>query len=265
MAIPDFQTLMRPILEAHTHTDTWTRAPLVDHLATRFGLSDEDRAVMLPSGRQRTFDNRIAWSITHLSQAGLLSRPRRGVTALTDRGRDVLARHPDRVDMTVLNEFAEYRAFRSGSTDDVEGDTAPAAVAISDDTPDEVIEAGERLGQSGDAGIDGVVREDVLGLNAIYLQAKRWDPGRSVGRPDVQAFVGALHGARASKGVFITTSSFTREARDYAASVTPRVVLIGGRRLAELMISYDVGVSATHTYQLKRIDTDYFEADALDV
>lgn len=124
-------------------------------------------------------------------------------------------------------------------------------------------EAGERLGQSGDGGIDGVIREDLLGLDAIYLQAKRWDPSRAVGRPEVQAFVGALQGARTSKGVFITTSQFSSQAQQYAASINAPVVLIDGRRLARLMIEYGVGVTVRQTYYLKRIDEDYFANDVL--
>lgn len=312
MAIPDFQTLMRPILAAHNEQAEWERGSLRDRLAEEFGLTPDERAEMLPNGRQRRFDNRVGWSTTHLYQAGLLERPRRGVTRLTDRGRDVLIRHPHRVDISVLNEFADHRDFlhRSRDDTDIEESAKPrvrASVELAD-TPEETIEsafaqlsaslgqsllrsltesspeffervvvdlllamgyggsrrdAGERLGQTGDMGIDGVIREDVLGLDAIYLQAKRWDPERTVGRPEVQGFVGALHGVRASKGVFITTSRFSREARDYAASVSPRVVLIGGRQLTDLMITNGVGVTVRQRYELKRIDADYFEEDTL--
>jgi restriction system protein len=117
-------------------------------------------------------------------------------------------------------------------------------------------DAAKRLGRSGDGGIDGVIREDRLGLDQIYVQAKRWE--RSVGRPDVQAFVGALQGVRASRGVMITTSSFTKEAREYADGVSPRVVLLDGQELADLMVEHDVGVSVVNTYAIKRVDSDYF-------
>jgi len=119
-------------------------------------------------------------------------------------------------------------------------------------------EAGERLGQSGDGGIDGVIREDLLGPDVVYLQAKRWDPSRRVGRPDVQGFVGALQGVRASKGVFLTTSSFSPNAIDYVRSITARVVLIDGRELARLMIRYGVGVTVRERFEIKRLDEDYF-------
>ena len=118
-------------------------------------------------------------------------------------------------------------------------------------------EAGRAVGRSGDGGIDGVINEDRLGLDAIYLQAKRWS--NVVGRPDIQQFVGALAGQRASKGVFITTSRFTQEAREYASTNTQyKVVLIDGERLADLMIEHDLGVSVAATYRLKRIDSDFF-------
>jgi restriction system protein len=120
-------------------------------------------------------------------------------------------------------------------------------------------DAADRLGQSGDGGVDGVIREDRLGLDQIYVQAKKWaDP---VGRPEIQRFFGALHGQRATKGVFITTSTFTRGARDYANDVTPRVILVDGIELAGLMIDYRVGVTPTETITLVRLDSDYFDAD----
>jgi restriction system protein len=302
--IPDFQSLMRPILEYHARGEDRPRRALVEHLASRFELTGEERRELLPSGTQRRFDNRVAWSLSHLTHAGLLERPARGVTRITERGVDILESHPERVDLSVLNEFEEYREFRSPSSDDREDAPQRAAEASeSDASPEETIEtavdtlktalahdlrsklassspeffeqvvvdlllamgyggskreAGERLGQSGDMGIDGVVREDILGLDAIYLQAKRWDPSRTVGRPDVQGFVGALHGARASKGVFLTTARFSREAQDYAATVTPRVVLIDGAEMTRLMIDHGVGVVARQTYTLNRIDEEYF-------
>jgi restriction system protein len=118
-------------------------------------------------------------------------------------------------------------------------------------------EAGRAVGRSGDGGIDGIINEDRLGLDAIYLQAKRWDG--TVGRPEIQKFVGALAGQRASKGVFITTSVFTQEAKEYAERSQYRVVLIDGVRLSDLMIEHDLGVSVAATYQLKRIDSDFFD------
>jgi restriction system protein len=120
-------------------------------------------------------------------------------------------------------------------------------------------DAAQRLGQSGDEGVDGVIREDRLGLDQIYVQAKRWQ--NHVGRPEIQKFFGALHGKRAIKGVFITTSTFSKDAVAYAESVTPRVILIDGKELAQLMIEHGVGVTVAREYALKRLDLDYFATE----
>jgi restriction system protein len=305
--IPDFQTLMRPIISFHQDGADHRRRDLVEHLANEFNLSQEERAELLPSGSQRRFENRIAWALTHLTHAGLLTRPARGVTRITERGQRVFGEQLQRIDLGVLNRFEEYRKFRSPSDDEnstdrvspvrdsdtspeeamevasaelrdtLAGDLLEKLVTASPDFFEQVVvdlliamgyggskrEAGERLGQSGDMGIDGVIREDALGLDAIYLQAKRWDPSSTVGRPDIQAFVGALHGARASKGVFLTTAKFSREAAEYAASVSPRVVLIDGHELTRLMIDHGVGVLNRTAYVVKRLDEEYFlEGDA---
>ncbi len=118
-------------------------------------------------------------------------------------------------------------------------------------------DAGQRIGQTGDGGIDGIIKEDRLGLDTIFIQAKRWQG--SVGRPEIQKFVGALQGQRAKKGVFITTSSYTADAADYATRIDTKVVLVDGKQLAGLMIDFEVGVAPASTYVVKRIDSDYFE------
>jgi restriction system protein len=120
-------------------------------------------------------------------------------------------------------------------------------------------EAGRAVGRSGDGGIDGIIKEDRLGLDVIYLQAKRWeDP---VGRPEIQKFVGALHGFRAKKGVFITTSRFSKEAEQYAANIDFKIILVDGEQLADFMVEYNVGVSSVFVYEIKKIDSDYFSED----
>lgn len=120
-------------------------------------------------------------------------------------------------------------------------------------------ESGLVTNPGADEGIDGIINEDQLGLDVIYLQAKRWE--NSVGRPEIQRFVGALHGRRAKKGVFLTTSTFTQDARDYVATIDPKVVLIDGLKLAQLMIDFGVGVSRSQIYEIKRIDSDYFDVE----
>lgn len=303
MAVPDFQSLMRPCLTVHQDRQPHTPTDLRDRLANQMRVSDEDRAVMLPSGRQSLFANRVAWAVTHMAQAGLLDRPTRGVTQITDRGIEVLTQYPDRVDMKVLSRFPEYAEFRT-RTKQRKGQQLPDTVAVTgeDLSPREAIEdvidsahsavaadllarvlkqppvfleqlvlrllvkmgyggletPAEHLGGPGDAGLDGLIRLDKLGLDVVYVQAKRYTD-RHVGRPDIQAFVGALHGAQASRGIFITTSRFSSDARDYAERVNARLVLIDGPELAALMIEHDCGVIVEESFVLKRVDENFFE------
>ncbi|MCF7979163.1 MAG: restriction endonuclease [Chromatiaceae bacterium] len=299
MAIPDFQSIMRPLLEAHSDGKEHRNRDLVALLATHFDLNDEDRREMLPSGTSRLFDNRIGWAKTHIRQAGLLASPRRGLSVITDRGREVLRDFPDRIDLKILKQFDEYRNFRSptSATDGIEDNEEQKDAQ----TPEETLEqayltvrhqvesdlleqlmesqpsfleqvvvdlivqmgyggsrkdAGEALGKSGDEGIDGIIKEDPLGLDVIYLQAKRWET--TVGRPEIQKFAGALQGQRARKGIFITTSCFSSEAIEYVARIDMKIILIDGPRLAKLMFDHGIGVAKASTYEVKRIDSDYF-------
>lgn len=303
MAVPDFQTLMRPLLGEYAGGGERPISEVRAALANSFGLTEEELAERLPSGLARTFDNRVGWAATYLYRVGLLTRPRRSVYEITDRGRDVLAANPQRVDLSVLSQFPEFAQFRKpssgktksrgvdvGTTDVTETATPEERIgsayqelrealiaeirdrisAVSptafEDLVLHVLDAmgyGDgtehsrlRTGGSGDAGIDGVIREDRLGLDAVYVQAKKWDA--TVGRPVIQGFVGALQGARASKGIIFTASNFSREAQEYAATVSPRVVLVDGERLAALMIDNNVGVSERETYSMKRVDAAYF-------
>jgi restriction system protein len=306
VAVPDFQSLMRPCLEVHEDGQPRAVADLRDRLAAMMQVSAEDRAVPLPSGSQPVFSNRVAWAVTHLAQAGLLDRPARGVTQITSRGLDVLSRNSSRVDMRVLRQFPEYEEFRSRTRerkgqplghnlkidnaghDDLSPREAVADVidsahsAVAADLLARVLKQSpafleqlvlqllvkmgyggletptEHLGGPGDAGLDGLIRLDPLGLDVVYVQAKRYTD-RHVGRPDIQAFVGALHGAQASRGVFITTSRFSADARDYADRVNARLVLIDGPELAALMIEHDCGVIVEESFVLKQVDENFFE------
>ncbi|MDQ8207597.1 restriction endonuclease [Coraliomargarita sp. SDUM461003] len=302
MAIPDFQSLMRPLLKAHEDGEEHLNRDLVNGLADLFDLTEEERREMLPSGGARLFDNRVGWAKSHISQAGLLESPRRAVSIITDKGRQVLSQHPDRVDLKILNEFQEYRDFRNRKKQSVESSTSSEEVPDEEEqTPEEALEnaylkvrsqveadllaltmsnppefleqvvvdlvvrmgyggsrkdAGEALGRSGDEGIDGIIKEDPLGLDIIYLQAKRWEG--SVGRPEIQKFAGALQGQRARKGIFITTSTFSSGALEYVSHIESKIILIDGQRLAKLMFNHGIGVASASNYEVKRIDTDYF-------
>jgi restriction system protein len=304
MPIPDFQTLMRPLIEAHSDGNEHVNRDLVIQLADQFGLTEEERREMLPSGRAKLFDNRVGWAKSHVAQAGLLASPRRAISTITERGRQVLKDHPQRIDLRTLNEFEEYREFRNRKREpgldgeeciipDVASEEAPPEEVLEiayqqvrrqiesallrqiKDNPPDLLErvvvdlvvrmgyggtrkdAGEALGKSGDEGIDGIIKEDPLGLDIIYLQAKRWEG--TVGRPEIQKFAGALQGQRAKKGIFITTSSFSLEALEYVSRIESKIILIDGARLARLMFDHGIGVATASTYEVKRIDSDYFD------
>lgn len=303
MAIPDFQTLMRPLLELHADGQDKTQVELRDALAHRFELSDDDLAERLPSGTARTFVNRVAWASTHMKEAGLLVKPRRGISTITERGLSVLHDYTQRVDMSVPEQFPEYVEFRTRSSGRrrVTQPQTQDALPVSTSTPEETMDAAsrqirtalaeelltrlierddrffedvvldvllalgyggskpdaaERVGRSGDGGIDGVIREDTLGLDAVFVQAKKWAPDRNVGPREIREFLGALQDVEAAKGIFITTSSFSPDARELAQR--RRVVLLDGLELATRMVDAGVGVTTLQTYELKRIDEDYF-------
>lgn len=301
VGIPDFQTLMRPVLVAIHGDEPKSHAQIRDIVAAALDVSDEDRQVMLPSGKQALFTNRVAWAITHMSQAGLLDRPERGRYLLSERGRNVLENHPDRVDMAVLAQFPEYQEFRARKKEKQPQD---AVSVVSDElSPSEsvgaIVEESydslaaelldrilaqppmfletlslkllsamgyggresllEHTGKPGDSGLDGIVRQDSLGLDLVGVQAKRYDKDNTVNRPDIQAFVGALQGAQTSRGVFVTTGRFSPGALSFAENVAMRLRLIDGKELTRLMVKYNVGVQVRETFELKQIDEETFD------
>jgi restriction system protein len=299
MAIPDFQTLMLPVLKFFQDGEEYSIHEILDSLAKQYSLTDEELNQLLPSGKQTMFYNRVGWARTYLSKSGLLEMTRRSYYKITDRGREVLASNPARIDMKYLEKFPEYIEFREQRR--LPSETSQESQKMQELTPEEILEeayqeirdnlaqevldqvmgcspafferlvvellvkmgyggsrteAARAVGRSGDGGIDGIIDEDRLGLDSIYIQAKRWES--SVGRPEIQKFVGALMGRRARKGIFITTSSFSHDSIEYVSSIDYKIILIDGKRLAEYMIDYDVGVTGVSAYQLKRIDSDYF-------
>lgn len=294
---------MLPALRVLGRTSPQTTSDVRAALAAEFALSDGDLAELLPSGRQPTFANRVAWAYSYLKQAHLISSPKRGVYEITERGRGVLAEQPGRIDIGYLSRYPEFQAFRQPSTESVESAPTTSEGSPADLTPDEQVRSGYRqlrealagqllervrsvspagferlvidvlvglgyggslsdagrvVGGGGDEGIDGIIKEDRLGLDFIYVQAKRWQG--SVGRPEIQRFAGALQGQRARKGIFITTSTFTADAVNYVGGLQVSIVLIDGRRLAELMMDAKIGVSPVETIAVLRQDEDYFES-----
>ena len=301
MSIPDFQAFFLPLLTVASDGNAHSISEAREIIKREMSISDLDALELLPSGRQSKFDNRVAWAKSYLVQAKILDTPKRGWFAITQRGKDLLQKGYSRIDVKILNQYPEFLEFHSVKQDSatieepviIQTETPEeilqkAYQSIRSDLASELLlkiksnspkffedlvvdlmialgyggsrsDAGRSIGQSGDEGIDGIIKEDRLGLDVIYLQAKRWEG--SVGRPEVQKFVGALHGKRAKKGVFITTGKFTADAETYVATIDPKVILIDGRQLAELMIDFNLGVSQKSNFEIKKIDTDYFEEE----
>lgn len=304
MAVPDYQTLMLPLLRFYADNAVHSLNEAIDALAKEFKLTDEDLRLLLPSGRQSTFRNRVGWARTYMSKAGLLATAKRGHSKITQPGLQVLAGNPTRIDARFLRQFPSFVEFQEAKHIDDPSATAQLPLSETKESPEEQIEsahtqltralagellariqasapdfferlvvelllkmgyggsrqdAGRAIGRSGDGGIDGIINEDRLGLDSIYLQAKRWE--NPVGRPEIQKFAGALAEHRAKKGVFITTSSFTKEALASVNKHDARIVLIDGEKLATLMIDHGLGVTLEASYDVKRIDSDYFSEE----
>lgn len=306
MSIPDFQTLMLPVLRAFA-AGAENVAQIAPTIKTQFSISETEAAELIPSGRISTLLSRVHWARTYLGKAGLIESPKRNSHKITDRGRKLLAQNPAFISIQTLEQFADFSAWRAASLapksqsdkQDHAGPMEPAnaetpeeqmrrmAAILEDHLVDQILSlmapmspqqfeqlildllaamgfgGGQRANgrmtpTTGDGGIDGIIHEDALGLDAVYIQAKRYAPDNKISRPDIQRFVGSLTGESATKGVFVTTSDFSKEARDYISRVQQRIVLINGRRLAELMILHGVGVRTRYTYAIRDIDQDYF-------
>lgn len=304
MAIPDYQTLMLPVLKLASDGKEHKFSQAVEELADEFNLATEERSELLPSGSQAVFNNRVGWARSYLKQAGLLASPKRGYFTITQKGIELLAKKPSKVDASVLEQYPEFIEFKSRRKDKNENESQEEFLSEQESslTPEDALasayqklrsaleseilsavkevspsfferlvvdllvkmgyggnrqDAGKALGKSGDGGIDGIINEDRLGLDVIYIQAKRWEG--AVGRPEIQKFAGALQGQRARKGVYITTSSFTKEAREYASLIESKIILIDGENLSRLMAEHCVGVSIVGQYEVKKLDSDYFD------
>ncbi len=297
MNIPDYQSLMLPVLNMSSNGENWKTAKLVSKLADNFKLTEDEQNKLLPSGGQKIFYNRVGWAKTYLTKARLLETVSHGVFVITDRGKKVLEENPKSIDVNYLNKFPEFLAFRDVSTEKSENEISLEILS----TPEEKLEseysklkevllsemlftikecspnffeqlvvdlivkmgyggsrleAGKVVGKARDGGIDGVINEDKLGLDVIYIQAKRWDS--TVGRPEIQKFVGALQGRRAKKGIFITTSDYSKDALEYVKGIDNRIILISGVQLVEFMFEYSLGVDDVANYKVKKIDLSYF-------
>jgi restriction system protein len=294
---------MMPLLTSLADGQLHTMKELAQRMADHFGLSDDERQRMLPSGQQSYINNRVGWAKSYLKKAGLLENPSRGKVRITNEGQTVLIKKPSSINCEYLMKYPSFVEFWKQKRKPASSAENGIAVKTSDDdrTPDEAIESvyeeirsaladdlleqvsncnptfferlvldlliamgyggalpesGTHVGKTHDGGIDGVINEDKLGLDMICVQAKRWKEG--VGRPVVQAFAGSMEAHRAKKGVLITTSTFSRDAKDFVDRIERKIVLIDGQQLAQLMIDYNVGVATSRTYLVKKIDSDYF-------
>lgn len=301
--IPDYQTLMLPLLKLVADKREHNYRDLIEKLAIEFQVTDEERKELLASGNQAIFDNRVGWAKTYLKKAGLLESPKRATFVITQIGLDTLKKNLDRIDAKYLRQFPAFLEFQNASRNENDVEEENVVSETFDQTPEEnldiayqrirkslasellknvvelsptfferlvvellvkmgyggsIKDAGKAIGKSGDEGIDGTIKEDKLGLDIIYIQAKRWKPGNAVGRPELHKFVGALAGQGAKKGIFITTSNFTKEALEYTPKNETKIVLIDGEQLAQLMIDYNLGCTTQQIYEIKKIDSDYF-------
>jgi len=302
MPIPDYQSLMLPVLQVLEDRKVHTTSDLRDRIAEQLNLGPADLVERLASDSQTVFANRVGWAVQYLKSAATIQSVRRGAYQITERGIALLNSKPADISVKTLRRFPEFLEFQ-GRRSDVElpiESALPQKEAKS--TPEESLEisfqilrdalvqelletiqssspsafeqlvvdlllamgyggseadAGKVVGKSGDGGIDGIIKQDKLGLDVIYVQAKRWKDG--VGSPEIMKFSGSLTKRHANRGVFITTSTFTKDALDFVEAMPQKIVLMDGRQLAALMIEHNVGVSPTRSYTLKRLDQDYFE------
>jgi restriction system protein len=279
MAIPDYKTVMLPLLRLASDGKEHSIRSAMEQLADEFKLSQEERQELLPSGKQAVFHNRVGWARTYMKMAGLLESEKRGYFKITSRGQEVLKKNPTEINIDLLWQFEEFREFKTRARESQKKREADVPEGEEDMTPEESLEygyerlqqeladeligrikrcspafferlvvellvkmgyggsirdAGQAIGKSADEGIDGVIKEDRLGLDIIYIQAKRWEG--TVSRPEIQKFAGAVQGRRAKKGIFITTSGFSREAQEYISKIDNKISLIDGHELVQLMI-----------------------------
>ncbi len=308
MTIPDYQSLMLPVLSLSSKGEIRI-GDAVESLAQQLDLTPEERAELLPSGKQTLFGNRVHWAKTYLSKAGLVESTRRGHFKITERGRTALSDRPTRIDNSFLSQFDEFQQFKERARASQTKPTPEAKTVEPDfdsqiETPDEMMriahkqidaalaqdlleriraappefferliinlllnmgyggsatDAGRALGGSGDDGVDGVIDQDALGLDRVYIQAKRYAVGNNIGSGAIRDFFGSLDRHKATKGLFVTTSIFSSAARETAEFLSKRIVLIDGEQLTKLMIRHNVGCRVEETLHIKKVDEEFFD------
>ena len=282
MAIPTYEEIYEPILKILNSGQEISITEITKRIADEYQLSEGERRELLQSGRQTKIRSRVGWSRSYLKQAGLIEYPKRGMTRITKRGRQFLKSNPGNISNKTLEQFSEFRDFRKRSNvkekpglespestktpmeefeesysfirEELASNLLSILKSCSPDFFERLVvdllvkmgyggtlrDAGQAIGQSGDGGIDGIIKEDRLGLDIIYIQAKKWEG--KVSRPEIQKFAGALQGQRAKKGIFITTSEYTKEAISYTKNIDSKIILIDGQQLAGYMIDFNISL-----------------------
>ncbi len=299
MAVPKFFEFFEAFLNAIKDGEVHTAKEVRIKVAEDMKMTPADLAELLPSGKQTTFGNRVNWARTYLNKAGLIETPSRGRYRITAEGKIALlsGEKIDLEYLEKFDSFKEFHKATTGDVSDVaeeHTDESPMEMldaaykqvnaTLASELMDEVMKltsaefeklvvklllqmgygsgidgAGMVTQQSNDGGIDGIIKEDQLGFSNIYIQAKQWAVDQTVGKPEIQKFVGALTGRQAQKGLFITTAKFSSGALQYAGNLLgTKVVLVDGDALTRLMIKHNVGVSVEHVYEVKRLDSDFF-------
>ena len=289
MAIPDYEKLMYPVLKLLGENKELSGSQIEDLVAKYVNLSNEDLQLRYPNNSKRIFKDRVDWARTYLKKAGLIDSPQRGTSRITTLGTKILKDKPKEINNKFLKQFKSFRDFKNLSNskisnseivqqeDSIKENQTPIDMIytgrdvlntkLENDLLDKLIEkdaslfeviVAKLLVSMGDEGIDGIIKQDVLGLDKVYIQAKKWTKS-TVSGPEVQKFAGALRQKHATKGVFITTSTFTEAAKKCAKEVSDTIILIDGQNLTKLMIEYNVGIQIEDTVQIKKLDEDFFE------
>lgn len=298
MGIPTYEDILLPLLKHIADGQEHSLRETEEKLISQFDMTEEEKNRYQPSGGQKVFFNRLGWSKTSLKKAGLVESPKWGVFIISQRGKDVLSQNPEKIDIKFLNQFPEHLAYMKGTKSEEEKTTETTTgesqspedmmengyIIIRENLESEILSKikessprffeelivdlikkmgygieGQVIGKTGDGGVDGLIKEDKLGLDTIFLQAKRWE--NHVGAKHIRDFAGALQSKKSKKGIFITTSEFSADAKQFVKEIENRIILIDGEQLASYMTDYDVGVKETNNYKIKRIDEDYFLND----
>lgn len=290
MPVPELQSLFLPLLRLTADGAEHALRDLRQQLQVELQLTDDDLVKRIAGGQSK-FGNRVSWGAVNLCRGGALERLGQGVFRITPRGRDLLQQHPEGLGLEDLVDTAKRGVSPEPGANESIGESPEERMERSDQQlrralADELLEAtrkcswaffenlvvkllvamgyggpngegGRTVGRGADGGIDGIIQADKLGLETVYVQAKKWKD--TVGRPTVQAFAGSLDGRRARKGVIITTSEFSKDALEYVNTIEKKIALIDGHQLAELMMDHGVGVTPGIVYHVQRLDHDYFE------